>query len=156
MQFGYTVVAESLASQGVTLAYGVVGVPVIELGMAMQASGLKYLGFRNEQQASYAAGIAGYLSRSPAVCLCVSGPGHTNALSGLANAMVNAWPMLLVSGSSDLSQDGLGSFQEADQLACARPFVKMAQRVTSIELVPFFVKEAVRISLSGRPGPVYL
>lgn len=77
---------------------------MIELGFAIQQAGINYYGFRNEQQASYTAGYCGYLTGIPGVCLCVSGPGHTNAISGVLNAWTNSWPMILISGSSDLSQ----------------------------------------------------
>lgn len=66
--------------------FGIVGVPVIELGYAFQSQGLEYYGFRNEQGASYACGAIGYLTRLPAICLVVSGPGLVHALAGAANA----------------------------------------------------------------------
>jgi 2-hydroxyacyl-CoA lyase 1 len=88
---------------------------VIELGFAIQAEGIKYYGFRNEQQASYSAGIIGYLTKRPGICLAVSGPGHTNTISGLANAWSNGWPMILISGASDLNQTSKQAFQECDQ-----------------------------------------
>lgn len=92
----------------------------------------------------------------PAICLCVSGPGHTNAVSGLANAWSNGWPMILISGASDISQEGRGAFQEANQIDCARPFCKAVFRVIETKRIPYFAKEAVRLSITGRPGPVYL
>ena len=77
----------------------------------MQAAGINYYGCRNEQGAAYSAGAVGYLTNRPGLCLAVSGPGMTNCISGLANAFTNCWPMILVSGSSDLSQAGHGAFQ---------------------------------------------
>jgi 2-hydroxyacyl-CoA lyase 1 len=88
--------------------------PVIELGMALQAYDINYYGFRNEQAAAYAAGIIGYLTRRPGVVLAVSGPGMTNCISGMANALVNKWPMLCLGGASDASMEGRGGFQEFD------------------------------------------
>jgi thiamine pyrophosphate-dependent acetolactate synthase large subunit-like protein len=67
---------------------GVVGIPVIEVGVAAQAAGIKFIGMRNEQAASYAAGAVGYLTGRPGCCLVVSGPGVVHALAGLANAQV--------------------------------------------------------------------
>lgn len=87
------------------------GIPVIELGFAIQGAGINYYGFRNEQQAAYSAGYTGYLTGIPGVCLCVSGPGHTNAISGVLNAWVNTWPMILISGSNDLNQTSRQAFQ---------------------------------------------
>ena len=87
------------------------GIPVIELGFAIQAAGIRYYGFRNEQAAAYSAGYSGFLTGMPGACLCVSGPGHTNAISGLLNAWSNTWPMILISGSNDLSQTSKQAFQ---------------------------------------------
>lgn len=122
----------------------------------MQSSGLHYYGFRNEQQASYSAGYTGYLTGMPGVCLCVSGPGHTNAISGVANAWANNWPMLLISGSSDLSQTARQAFQEIDQLYFVKPYTKYSVRVTNAVDIPYHVHKAVSLSIAGRPGPVYL
>ena len=70
---GAALIAEALVAQGVDKVFGVVGVPVIEVGMAFQHAGLKHYGMRNEQAASYAAGAVGYLTQRPGVCLVVSG-----------------------------------------------------------------------------------
>lgn len=67
------------------------GIPVIELSVALQQAGLKYIGMRNEQAACYAAQAIGYMTRKPAVCLVVSGPGLLHVCGGMANAQVNCW-----------------------------------------------------------------
>lgn len=67
------------------------GIPVIELSVALQQAGLKYIGMRNEQAACYAAQAIGYMTRKPAVCLVVSGPGLLHVFGGMANAQVNCW-----------------------------------------------------------------
>lgn len=132
------------------------GIPVIELGFAIQSAGINYYGFRNEQQAAYTAGYCGFLNGVPAVCLCVSGPAHTNALSGIMNAWVNSWPMILISGASDLSLAGKGAFQELDQVYFVKPYTKYAVKITDAADIPYHVEKAVKLSLVGRPGPVYL
>jgi 2-hydroxyacyl-CoA lyase 1 len=75
MSTGAEVLAQALKDQGVEYMFGVVGIPVIEFGMACQQVGIKYYGMRNEQAASYAAGAVGYMTGRPGGCLCVSGPG---------------------------------------------------------------------------------
>lgn len=112
---GNILLAESLASQGIKHCFGIVGIPVIELGFALQASNINYYGCRNEQAAAYAAGAVGYMTKTPGLCLAVSGPGLTNCISGLANALMNCWPMILVAGSSDENQKEREAFQEIDQ-----------------------------------------
>lgn len=111
---GYEVVAKSLALQNLTYAFGIVGIPVIELGYSLQSYDVKYYGFRNEQAAAYAAGIVGYLTGRPGIVLAVSGPGMTNCISGMAEALVNKRPMICIGGASDASMEGKGGFQEFD------------------------------------------
>ena len=153
---GAQIVARSLQEQGVGAMFGIVGFPVVPIAIAAQRGGVPYFGFRNEQSASYAAGAYGYLTGRPGVCLAVSGPGMIHAIAGLANAQANCWPMLLIGGANDSFQNGMGAFQECPQIEAARPFVKYAARPDSIERLPYYVEQAVRASLSGRPGPVYL
>ncbi len=153
---GAQIVARSLQEQGVGAMFGIVGFPVVPIAIAAQRGGVPYFGFRNEQSASYAAGAYGYLTGRPGVCLAVSGPGMIHAIAGLANAQANCWPMLLIGGANDSFQNGMGAFQECPQIEAARPFVKYAARPDSIERLPYYVEQAVRASLSGRPGAVYL
>ena len=153
---GATVIARSLKGQGVEHIFGIVGFPVAGIAAAAQREGIKFYGFRNEQAASYAAAAVGYLTGRPGVCLTVSGPGMVHGIAGLANAWSNCWPMILISGAPDSYQDGQGSFQEAPQVEAARPFVKMSRRPESLARVPYYVEQAVRTSITGRPGAVYL
>ncbi len=153
---GAQLIARSLKHHGVDYMFGIVGVPVVPVAFAAMQAGLKYYGMRHEQSASYSAQAAGYLTGRPGACLVVSGPGMTNAISGLANAWSNCWPMVLLGGSSDMRQAGMGAFQEAPQVEAARPFVKYAARIDRVERIPYFIEQAVRTSMYGRPGPVYL
>ncbi|CAG9315569.1 unnamed protein product [Blepharisma stoltei] len=150
------IVAKALQSQGVKKCYGIMGFPIIEMAMTFHQEGIQWIAFRNEQGAAYAAGIEGYLTQRPGICATVSGPGFTNALSGLANARDNSWPMILISGSSEVAQLGRDAFQEFDQAEAAREFVKWSIRVTCLEMIPRVIERAFRISMSGRPGPVYI
>ncbi|XP_050417932.2 2-hydroxyacyl-CoA lyase 1 isoform X1 [Patella vulgata] len=153
---GATVLAKSLKSQGVEYMFGIVGVPVIEVAMAAQAEGIKYIGMRNEQAASYAASAIGYMTGRPAVCLVVSGPGLVHAFAGMSNAMENCWPLIVVGGSCDANQEGMGGFQEYPQVSSAKSFCKYSARPSSIDRIPFFVEKAVRQSIYGRPGCSYI
>ena len=96
------VLTESLKSQGISRMYGILGFPVIELAVHLHLNGIHFFGFRNEQAASYAAGIEGFLTGRPGICFTVPGPGFTNALTGAANAKENSWPMIVISGASEL------------------------------------------------------
>lgn len=153
---GATLVARNLKQQGVDFMYGIVGFPVVPIAMAAQREGITYIGMRNEQAASYAAQAAGYLTGRPQACLAVSGPGVIHALAGLANAQSNCWPMILLGGASHTEQNGMGAFQEERQVMAASQFCKYAHGVESVGKIPFYVEQAVRNSIFGRPGAVYL
>lgn len=136
--------------------FGIVGIPVIEVAMAAQSVGIKYIGMRNEQAASYAAGAIGYLTGRPGVCLVVSGPGLIHALAGLANAQENCWPMIVIGGSSDQDQEQMGAFQEFPQVEACRLYTKFTARPQSIEVIPQVVEKAIRNTIYGRPGTAYI
>ncbi len=153
---GATLAARSLEAQGVEFMFGVVGFPVIPIAAAAQREGIRYIGCRNEQAASYAAGAVGYLTGRPGACLVVCGPGVVHGLSGMANAWSNAWPMILIGGAPDAFQDGMGSFQEAPHIETVRSYAKLARRPESLARVPYYVEQAVRTSIYGKPGAVYL
>ncbi|XP_029445071.1 2-hydroxyacyl-CoA lyase 1 isoform X2 [Rhinatrema bivittatum] len=141
---------------GIEYMFGIVGIPIIEVAFAAQAAGIKYIGMRNEQAACYAASAVGYLTGRPGVCLVVSGPGLINALSGMANANMNCWPVLVVGGSSDRNQETMGAFQEFPQVEACRLYSKFSARPSSLEAIPSIIEKAVRSSIYGRPGACYV
>ncbi|MDP6706516.1 MAG: oxalyl-CoA decarboxylase [Alphaproteobacteria bacterium] len=153
---GATLMARSLKQQGVDYMFGIVGFPVQPIAAAAQEVGITYIGMRNEQSASYAAQAAGYLTGRPGACLTVSGPGVIHGLAGLANAQQNCWPMVMIGGASPTYQNGMGGFQEERQVQVASPFCKYAHAVEHTHRVPFYVEQAVRHSIYGRPGAAYL
>jgi oxalyl-CoA decarboxylase len=155
---GFHLVIDALKLNGIKTIYGVPGIPITDLGRMAQAAGIRVLSFRHEQNAGYAAAIAGFLTRQPGVCLTVSAPGFLNGLTALAHATTNCFPMILVSGSSereivDLQQ---GDYEEMDQLAIAKPLCKAAFRVLHVQDIGIGFARAIRAAVSGRPGGVYL
>lgn len=153
---GQTIIARALKTQGIDCVFGIVGIPVVELAQAFQTEGIRYIGMRNEQAASYAAGAYGYMTGRPGVCLVVSGPGVVHALAGLSNAWANCWPMILLGGANDTYQESTGAFQEIFQVEACRPYCKYATRPSSAKRFPFYIETAVRKSIYGRPGACYL
>ena len=155
---GFHLVIEALKLNGIDTIFGLPGIPITDLTRKLQAAGLRVISFRHEQNAAYAASIAGFMTGKPGICLTVSAPGFLNGLTALANATTNCFPMILISGSSereivDLQQ---GDYEEMDQLAIARPHAKAAFRVLHAEDIGVGVARAIRAALSGRPGGVYL
>ena len=153
---GAMLMARSLKQQGVEFMFGIVGFPVQPIAAAAQEVGIQFIGMRNEQTASYAAQAVGYMTGRPGACLTVSGPGVIHGFAGLANAKENFWPMILIGGASPIYQNGMGAFQEERQTELAAPYCKYAHDVELVERIPFYVEQAVRFSIYGRPGPVYL
>src|SRR5512135_3511238 len=155
---GFHLVIDALKLNGIDTIYGVPGIPITDLGRMAQAAGIRVLSFRHEQNAGYAASIAGFMTQKPGICLTVSAPGFLNGLVALANATTNCFPMILISGSSereivDLQQ---GDYEEMDQLAIAKPLAKAAFRVLHAEDIGVGIARAIRAAVSGRPGGVYL
>ena len=155
---GFNLIIDALKLNGLNTIYGVPGIPITDFGRMAQAAGIRVLSFRHEQNAGYAASIAGFLTKKPGVCLTVSAPGFLNGLTALAHATTNCFPMILISGSSereivDLQQ---GDYEEMDQLAIAKPLCKAAFRVLHAADIGIGVARAIRAAVSGRPGGVYL
>ncbi len=158
MTDGFHVMVEALKLNGIDTIYGLAGIPITDLARLAQSEGIRYIGFRHEQNAGHAAAVAGFLTQKPGVCLTVSGPGFLNGLVALANATTNCFPMILISGSSDRAIIDLqqGDYEELDQLGAAKPFAKAAYRINRPEDIGVGLARAIHAALSGRPGGVYL
>src|SRR5437762_423693 len=155
---GFHLVIDALKLNGIDTIFGLPGIPITDFTRMAQATGLRVISFRHEQNAGNAAAIAGFLTQKPGICLTVSAPGFLNGLTALANATTNCFPMILISGSSereivDLQQ---GDYEEMDQLAIAKPLCKAAYRVLHAADIGIGVARAIRAAVSGRPGGVYL
>src|SRR6202051_176941 len=155
---GFQLVIDALKLNGIDTIFGLPGIPITDLTRKVQAAGIRMISFRHEQNAGYAASIAGFMTQKPGICLTVSAPGFLNGLTALANATTNCFPMILISGSSereivDLQQ---GDYEEMDQLNAAKPYAKAAYRVLHAEDIGIGVARAIRAAVSGRPGGVYL
>jgi oxalyl-CoA decarboxylase len=155
---GFHLIIDALKLNGVKTIYGVPGIPITDFGRMAQGAGIRVISFRHEQNAGYAAAIAGYLTKQPGICLTVSAPGFLNGLTALAHATTNCFPMILISGSSereivDLQQ---GDYEEMDQLAIAKPLCKAAYRILHAADIGIGIARAIRAAVSGRPGGVYL
>jgi oxalyl-CoA decarboxylase len=151
---GFHLVIDALKLNDVNTIYCVPGIPITDLARMAQGAGIRVLSFRHEQNAGYAAAVAGFLTRKPGVCLTVSAPGFLNGLTALAHATTNCFPMILISGSSerelvDLQQ---GDYEEMDQLAIAKPLCKAAFRVLHAQDIGIGLARAIRAAVSGRPG----
>ena len=153
---GGQITARQLAAAGVDTLFGVVAGPMIELFAGAQEQGLKVVGCRHEESAAFMASAWGYVKRRPGVVVAGSGPGMTNTVTSMYVATASAMPLVVLGGSAFAATRGIGAFQEADQVAFARPGCKWTQTVDSTERIAELVYLALGKSVSGRPGAVYL
>lgn len=155
---GMWILTQALKRVGIDTMYGLVGIPVTEFAYIAQGEGIKFVGFRHEQQAGMAAATHGFLTKTPGVLLTVSSLGFLNGLTATANATVNCYPMIQISGSSEREPIDLmqGTYEGLDQLNIAKPLVKAAYRINRPEDIMTGVVRAYRAAVSGRPGGVYL
>lgn len=150
--------AETLIKNGVKNMYGVVGIPVTDFARIAQGMGIRYIGMRHEEDAVNAAAAEGFLTGRPGVALTVSAPGFLNGLAPLLEATTNGFPVIMIGGSStrhivDMKE---GEYEGLDQMNYAKDFTKESFRIDKIEDIPLAVARAMRISMSGRPGAVYI
>ncbi|KAB8292222.1 hypothetical protein EYC80_007964 [Monilinia laxa] len=152
---GAQLVAQSLKDLGVEVIFGLVGIPVVQIAEEAIALGIRFIAFRNEQAASYAATAYGYLTGRPGVCLVVGGPGVLHAMAGIGNSSANAFPMLLLAGSSETHLVTKGAFQELDAISLLNPHTKIAIRST-LDSISHSIMTAYRTSWYGRPGTGFI
>ncbi|CCX10700.1 thiamine pyrophosphate enzyme, N-terminal TPP binding domain-containing protein [Pyronema domesticum] len=157
-QTGAHLIASSLVDLGVDVIFGIVGIPVIEVAEACIAAGIRFISFRNEQAASYAASAYGYMTGKPGVCLVVGGPGVLHAMAGIGNSQINAtFPLLLLAGAAPTTDSATKlSFQQLDQVSLLAPHTKLSLRPASLSQIPTTIRDAYRASFYGRPGATYV
>ena len=153
---GNEILARCLKDRGVDLIFFLMGGPMIDCENACLRQEIRMVDVRHEQAAAMAANAYSRLRRRPAVCMACSGPGSTNLVTGIANAFVDAAPVIAIGGSSPISHAGMGAFQETDQVALFRPITRWAERCYDPRRIPEQVGAAFRHAFGARPGPVYL
>jgi thiamine pyrophosphate-dependent acetolactate synthase large subunit-like protein len=153
---GGQLAARQLKLAGIDTAFGVVAGPMIEVMAGMQAEGIRVVNCRHEESAAFMASAWGYISKKPGVIVTGSGPGTINAVTGMHVATESAMPLVVLGGSVVGRTRGLGGFQEADQVAFAKPGCKWTTVVDSTERIPELVHLALGKAVSGRPGAVYV
>ena len=152
---GAQIVVQSLKAEGVEYVFGYPGGAVIEIYDALfQLNKFKHILVRHEQAAVHAADAYARVSGKVGVALVTSGPGVTNALTGIATAYSDSIPMVVISGQVGNSLIGTDAFQEVDTVGITRPCVKHNFLVTNIAELADTIKKAFQIAASGRPGPV--
>jgi acetolactate synthase-1/2/3 large subunit len=153
---GSELLAKSLKAQGMDTLFYLMGGPMLETESACIKLGVRAIDSRHEQGASMMAHAYSRLTRRPGVCMASSGPGTINMATGVANAFVDAAPLVAVGGTSPRIFSGMDAFQEVDQLSLYKPITKWAARILDAKRIPDVVATAFRQATSGKPGPVFL
>ncbi|MFJ5505028.1 acetolactate synthase 3 large subunit [Pectobacterium carotovorum] len=155
MLSGAEMVVRSLIDQGVKHVFGYPGGAVLDIYDALHTvGGIEHILVRHEQGAVHMADGYARATGEVGVVLVTSGPGATNAITGIATAYMDSIPMVVLSGQVATSLIGYDSFQECDTVGISRPIVKHSFLVKKAEDVPTILKKAFYLASTGRPGPV--
>ena len=153
---GSEILAKCLKKEGVEDLFFIMGGPMLLAEATCVKEGIRMIDVRHEQAAAFSCQAYSRLLQKPSVCMAASGPGVTNLVTGIANALVDCCPVVAIGGASPISQFGRQVFQEIDQMAIMRGCVKYADRIHNLKRIPQQVNFAFQKAMSGKPGPVYL
>ena len=148
---------QALHDEGVELIFGYPGGAALHIYDAIfRQDKIDHILVRHEQGATHAADGYSRATGKPGVVLVTSGPGATNAITGIATAFMDSIPMVVISGQVASHLIGTDAFQETDMIGVSRPIVKHSYTVFDAEEIPKIIKEAFYVATSGRPGPVVI
>lgn len=147
---------DALKKQNVDVIFGYPGGAVLPIYDKLYSSGLFHILTRHEQGSIHAAEGYARVTGKPGVVIATSGPGATNVVTGITDAMIDSLPLVIFTGQVATSVIGTDAFQEADVLGITTPITKHNYQVRKTEDIPRIVKEAFHIASSGRPGPVLI
>ncbi len=147
----------ALHDEGVEIVFGYPGGAVLHIYDAIfQQDKVEHILVRHEQAATHAADGYARATGKPGVVLVTSGPGATNAITGIATAYMDSIPMIVISGQVESRMIGSDAFQETDMVGVSRPIVKHSFMVQHASQIPTVVKKAFHLATTGRPGPVVI
>lgn len=154
---GAQILVQSLKDEGVEYIFGYPGGAVLHLYDALfQQENIKHILVRHEQGATHAADGYARATGKPGVVLVTSGPGATNAITGIATAYLDSIPLVVISGQVSLPVIGSDAFQEVDMIGISRPCVKHNFLVKDVNKLAETIKKAFYVATTGRPGPVVI
>ena len=152
----------ALKNEGVTTIFGYPGGSIMPVYDALydytrgEKKAFDHILVRHEQGAAHAAEGYARVSGEVGVCLVTSGPGATNTLTGVADAMLDSTPIVVIAGQVPIGALGTDAFQEVDLVGLAQPISKWSYQIRHAEDIAWAVSRAFYIARSGRPGPVVL
>ena len=156
MSKGSDLFIAALENEGVDRIFGVPGEENLDMLESLRTSSIELVLTRHEQAAAFMAATHGRLTGRPGVCLATLGPGALNCSTGAAFAHLGAMPMILITGQKPVMSAKQARFQIVDIVASMKPLTKMTRQIVSAAAIPSTVRDAFRVAMEERPGPVHL
>src|SRR3954449_8275011 len=153
---GSDLLVAALESEGVDRIFGVPGEENLDTVESLRTSSIGLVLTRDEQAAAFLAGTHGPLTGTPGLCISTLGPGALNFSTGAAYAHLGAMPMIMLTGQKAIMTARQARFQIVDVIASMKPLTKMTRQIVSAPSIPAIVREAFRVAMEERPGPVHL
>ena len=156
MTKGSDLLVAALEREGVDRIFGVPGEENLDVVESLRTSSIELVLTRHEQGAAFMAATHGRLTGRPGVCIATLGPGALNFSTGAAYAHLGAMPMIMITGQKAIMTARQARFQIVDVIASMKPLTKMTRQIVSAASIPAIVREAFRVAMEERPGPVHL
>ncbi len=156
MKKGSDLLVAALENEGVDRIFGVPGEENLDVVESLRKSKIELVLTRHEQAAAFMAATHGRLTGKPGVCIATLGPGALNFSTGAAYAHLGAMPMILITGQKAIMSAKQARFQIVDVVASMKPLTKMTRQIVSPASIPSMIRDAFRVAMEERPGPVHL
>ena len=153
---GSDLLVAALENEGVDRIFGVPGEENLDVVESLRGSSIKLIITRHEQGAAFMAATYGRLTGKPGVCIATLGPGALNFTTASAYALLGAMPMVMITGQKGIKTTRQAKFQIVDIVSTFTPITKLSRQIVSTAVIPTLVRDAFRIAMQERPGPVLL
>ncbi|HYM56870.1 MAG TPA: acetolactate synthase large subunit [Solirubrobacteraceae bacterium] len=147
---------ECLEVEGVKYVFGIPGEETLDLNESLANSSVAFVPVRHEQGGAYMADMYGRLTQRAGVCLGTLGPGATNLVTGVADALLDHSPLVALTGQGDLERMHKQSHQYIDVMALMKPVTKWNARLNSSHIIPEVVRKAFKVAQAQKPGPTHI
>jgi acetolactate synthase I/II/III large subunit len=156
MSKGSDLLVQALENEGVERIFGIPGEENLDVVESLRTSSIELVLTRHEQAAAFMAATHGRLTGKPGVCIATLGPGALNFSTGAAYAHLGAMPMVMITGQKAIRTARQARFQIVDVIASMKPLTKLTRAIVSPGSIPTVVRDAFRVAMEERPGPVHL
>ena len=150
------VFVECLEAEGVRHVFGIPGEETLDLNESLSRSSIEFVPVRHEQGGAYMADVYGRLTGQAGVCLGTLGPGATNLVTPVADALLDSAPLVALTGQGDVERMHKESHQYIDVMGVMKPIVKWNARLSSTHIIPEVVRKAFKVAQQQKPGPTHI